>query len=98
MQFTKEDLIWLEQNHAFKSNFGFYEIKFNDDYSLYVNIDFDNDYNIDLLHKYNVIKTRRGKTLKEAFDNIIKSCLLEIEVFTKFLQNITTLSDVVKKS
>lgn len=98
MQFTKDDLKWLEETHALKSNLGFYEIRFNDDYSLYVNKDFDNNYCIDLLHKYNIIKTRRGKTLKEAFDTIISSCLLEIEVYTKFLQNITTLSDVVKKS
>lgn len=96
MQFTKEDLIWLEESHALKSNLGFYEIKFNDDYSLYVNRDFEKNYYIDLLHKYKVIKTMCGKTLKEAFDNIIASCLLEIEVLSKFLQNITTLSDVKK--
>ena len=96
MKFTKEDLTWLEQSHALKSKLGFYEIKFNDDYSLFVNKDFDNNYCIDLLHKYNVIKTIWGKTLKEAFNNIIAGCLLEIEVLTKFLQNITTLSDVKK--
>ena len=97
MKFTKEDLTWLEQSHALKSNLGFYEIKFNDDYGLFVSRDMSNTYYyVDLRHKNNTIMTRMAKTLKEAFDKTIASCLIEIEVLTKFLQNITTLSDVKK--
>ena len=95
MAFTNDDLKWLESKNALKSNLGFYEIKINDDFSLFFGSCRNEDtYYCDLVYKNGIVKTKAGKTLFEALGNTIDSCLHDMDVCLKFIQIINNLLDI----
>lgn len=95
MAFTNDDLKWLESKKALKSNFGFYEIRCNDDFSLFLcKYNDSDDYCCDLVYKRDIVKTKYGKTLFEAMKNTINSCLYDMDVCIKFIQIINNLLDI----
>ena len=91
--FNNDDLKWLENHHALKSNLGFYEIRYKDNNDFAIRFSkTDEYYYCELIYQYASIKMRQGKTLKEAIEKMITGCLLELEVHTKFLQFINSIS------
>lgn len=91
--FNNDDLKWLENSEALRSNFGFYDIIYKCDNGFVIRFSkTDECYYCELVYKYVVIKTTQGKTLKEAIENMIIGCLRELEVHTKYLQFISSIS------
>lgn len=94
MAFTNDDLKWLESKKALKSNFGFYEIRCDDGFSLYISKDNENVYHCDLIYKHDTLKAGDGKTLLEAMENALNGLLFAMEIIVKFTKIIKQIEDI----